>query len=53
MREKIGNILWGAVLIALGVLADATGFPCDVLGMYISAVQRGILTLFNLIFGVG
>ena len=40
-------------LIALGVLADATGLPCDVLGMYISAVQRGILTLFNLIFGVG
>lgn len=39
-------------LILLGVLADFTGWPCDVLGMYISAVQKGITALYGLILGV-
>lgn len=40
------------VLILLGVLADITGWPCDVLGMYIGVIRDGILKLLSLIFGV-
>lgn len=39
------------LLILLGVLADATGWPCDILGMYINAVYTGIIKLFYLIIG--
>ena len=40
------------VFILLGILADATGWPCDVLGMYIGVIRTGILKLLSLIFGV-
>ena len=38
-------------LIALGLLADVTGWPCDVLGMYIGVIQRGVLALMTAILG--
>ena len=40
-------------LIALGLLADITGWPCDVLGMYIGVIQSGVERLILLILGVG
>ena len=39
------------VLIALGVLADVTGWPCDVLGMYIGVIQKGVLKIMEAIMG--
>lgn len=38
-------------LIALGLLADITGLPTDVLGMYIGVIQRGVRALISLILG--
>lgn len=38
-------------LIGLGLLADITGWPCDVLGMYIQAIQSGVIKLIYLIIG--
>ena len=40
------------VFILLGLLADFTGWPCDVLGMYIGVIRTGIIKLLSLIFGV-
>ena len=40
-------------LIALGLVADLTGWPVDVLGMYINAVRSLIIKLYSLILGVG
>lgn len=39
------------LLIGLGILADVTGWPCDVLGMYIGVIQSGVVKLINLILG--
>ena len=39
------------VLIGLGILADVTRWPCDVLGMYIGVIQKGIIKLINLVLG--
>jgi Zn-dependent protease len=39
------------VLVGLSLLADFTGLPCDVLGMYIGAIQSGMEKLINLILG--
>ena len=39
------------VLIALSLLADITGWPCDVLGMYIGVIQKGVLAIMNAILG--
>ena len=38
-------------LVGLGLLADFTGWPCDVLGMYIGVIQSGVVKLINLIMG--
>lgn len=38
-------------LIGLGILADITGWPCDVLGMYIGVIQQGVTKLITLILG--
>ena len=40
------------VLIGLGIVADITGWPIDVLGMYINAVRELIFKLYSLILGV-
>lgn len=40
------------LLIGLGFVADFTGWKCDILGMYIGAVQEGITKLYGLILGV-
>lgn len=40
------------ILIGLGFVADFTGWPCDILGMYINAVRNLILKLYSLILGV-
>ena len=39
-------------LIGLGLIADLTGWPIDVLGMYINAVRSLIVKLYGLILGV-
>lgn len=39
-------------LIGLSFLSDFTGWPCDILGMYIGAVQTAITKLYMLIFGL-
>lgn len=40
------------VLIMLDIIGDRTGWPCNVLSMYIGLVQDGITKLYGLIFGV-
>lgn len=37
------------VLIGLGLVADFTGWNCDVLGMYIGLIQSWVTKLYNLI----
>ncbi len=50
MRRYGAYLLIGIVLV--GFLLDRIGFPQgDVFGMYLSAVQKGILTLFEKIMG--
>jgi len=39
------------VLIGLSILSDVTGWPCDVLGLYIGEIQTGVIKLINLILG--
>ena len=39
-------------LIGLGIIADFTGWPIDILGMYIGIVREGIMKLYSLILGV-
>ncbi|MBQ7653291.1 MAG: site-2 protease family protein [Clostridia bacterium] len=39
-------------LIGLGIIADFTGWPIDVLGMYINAIRSLIVKLYGLILGV-
>ena len=39
------------LLIGLSILADITGWRCDVLGEYIGIIQTGIIKLINLILG--
>lgn len=39
-------------LILLSVLADFTGWNCDVLGMYIGVIQKGVEKLVEVIWGV-
>lgn len=38
-------------LIGLGILEDITGWPCDILGRYISVIQSGVYRLIDLIMG--
>ena len=39
-------------LIMLDIIGDRTGWPCNVLSMYIGLVQDGITKLYALIFGI-
>lgn len=40
------------VLIMLDIIGDRTGWPCNILSMYIGLVQDGITKLYSLIFGL-
>ena len=39
------------VLVGLSLLAHFTGWPCNVLGMYIQVIQSGVVKMIHLIMG--
>lgn len=41
------------LLIALDIIGDRTGLPCNILGMYINVIQSAVLSLVRLILGIG
>lgn len=41
------------LLIALDIIGDRTGIPCNILSMYIGVIQDAVLSLINLILGIG
>lgn len=41
------------LLIALDIIGDRTGLPCNILSMYIGVIQDAVLSLIRLILGIG